>query len=62
MTKVRDVGILGRHNANREFGGPGIVRTVERDGGDGEAAESSLGPLAQPLACPLKHVFVPSGR
>jgi hypothetical protein len=32
----------------------------ERNRRDGIAAGSFLGPLAQPLACPLKHEFVPN--
>jgi hypothetical protein len=54
-SKVRNVGILGLHNAHGEFGRPGIVRAIERDRCDGIAAEPFLA-LAQPLPCPLKHV------
>jgi hypothetical protein len=58
-SKFGSLGILGRHNADSKLGGHGIVGAIERDGCDRPAAKASLGPLAQPLASPLKHLFVP---
>jgi len=57
-SKVRDVDILSRHDADRELGGSGIVWTVERDGRDGVAAQSFLGSFAQSLACTFNHAPV----
>jgi len=39
-----------------------IVRAVEGDGSYGVVAKSSLGSLAQPLACTLNHRFVAARR
>ena len=55
---ARAGGGLGRHDADSELGGPGIVWAIERDGRDGVASESSLGSLVQPLACALLCHFV----
>jgi len=61
-SKVGSVGILGRHDADGELGGSGIVWVVEGDGRNGVAAKSSLGSLAQPLACTLNHLFLVARR
>src|SRR5215831_8717455 len=57
-SKVHNVGILGRHDADSELGGSGIVWAIERDGSDGVSAKSSLGSFVQPFARPLDHAVV----
>jgi len=57
-SKVCDVDILSRDDPDGELGGTGIVRAIERDGGDRVAAKSSFGSFAQPLACTFNHVPV----
>jgi hypothetical protein len=57
-SKVCDVDILSRDDPDGELGGTGIVRAIERDGGDRVAAKSSFGSFAQPLACTLEHALV----
>src|SRR4029077_6511411 len=57
-SKIGSFGILCRHDADGELGGSGIVWAIEGDGRNGVAAKSSLGSLAQPLACTLNHLFV----
>ena len=52
-SKVGRLGVLARQNADRELGRHCIVRAIERDRCERPAPESSLGPLAQSLACAL---------
>jgi hypothetical protein len=61
-SNIGSFGILCRHDADGELGGYGIVWAVEGDGRNGVAAKSSLGSLAQPLACTLNHLFVVARR
>jgi len=56
--KICDVEILGRHDADRELRGCGVIWAVERDSCDWIAAKSSPSSFAQPLACTLEHVLV----
>src|SRR5271165_6670749 len=53
-SKVGRLGVLGRHNGDRELGRRAIVRAVERDRCDRPAAKSFLGPFAQSFAGALQ--------
>jgi len=57
-SKVRDLDILSRKDADRKLSGGGVVWAVERDGRNWVAAKSSPGSFAEPFACALDHVLV----
>jgi hypothetical protein len=55
-SKVCDVDILSRKDADRKLGGGGVVWAVERDGRNWVAAKPSPGSFTEPFACALDHV------